>query len=92
MKLRIIVYAPTAVEQFIYRFNRENITKIKFIKSEVIDGTPFVTIDDNNISKELLFDFAYRLGTLQKDLAVKGESWLPIKDYPFPPKEDEFNK
>ena len=48
MRIKEIVYAPTAVEQFIYKFNRTNSTSIELVKREIIDGTPFVTIDFKN--------------------------------------------
>ncbi|MEW7280889.1 hypothetical protein ABW636_20040 [Aquimarina sp. 2201CG1-2-11] len=85
MILKEIVYAPTAVKQYIYKFNVNNSTKIELIDIDILDGTPFVTIDFKNTSAKLIYKFAYRLGTLQKHLAIKGDSWLPIDEYPFPP-------
>lgn len=89
MKIKCIVYAPTAVKQFIYKFNTNNSTKIELIKREVIDGTPFVTINFEDASVEQIFNFAYNLGSLEKYLAIKGDSWLPLDEYPFPPEKEE---
>lgn len=88
MIIKEIVYAPTAVKQYIFKFNNENSTKIEFITTEMLDGTSFVTIDLKNTSIELVYKFAYSLGTLQKYLAIEGESWLPLDEFPFPPEED----
>ncbi|MBA6155206.1 hypothetical protein H3Z83_01525 [Tenacibaculum sp. S7007] len=85
MILKEIVYAPTAVKQLIYKFNNENLTKIEFIETEIMDGTPFVTMDFKDTPAELIYKFAYKLGSLQKYLAMKGDSWLPLDQYPFPP-------
>ena len=87
MRIKEIVYAPTAVEQFIYKFNRTNSTSIELVKREIIDGTPFVTIDFKNTKMELVYKFAYTLGSLQKYLAMKGENLLPLDEYPFPTEE-----
>ncbi len=85
MILKEIVYAPTAVKQLIYKFNKENLTKIEFIEAEIIDGTPFVTIDFKNTPADLIYKFGYKLGGIQEYLANKRDRWLPLDEYPFPP-------
>ena len=87
MLIKNIVYAPTAAKQFIYKFNKEYSTNIRFVDREIIDGTPFVTIDFKNTSIGLIYKFAYELGGLQEHLSSKGEDWLPLDEYPFPPEE-----
>lgn len=87
MKVKKIMYAPTAVTQFTYNFNKENNTNIENT-DEVIDGSCFVTIDFKNTSQDLVFKYSYELGVIQHYLAKKGEDWLPLADYPFPPEQE----
>lgn len=89
MKIRNIVYSPLAVEQLVYKFNNNNNTEIELINTDYADGTSFVTLDIKEISIELIYDFAYQLGSLEKYLAMKGDSWLPLDEYPFPPEKEE---
>ena len=86
MKVTKIMYAPTAVTQFTYRFNKENNTHIEHTH-EIIEGSPFVTIDFKETSRDLVFHYAYKLGRIQNYLAQKGEELLPLADYPFPPEK-----
>ncbi|AZJ35206.1 hypothetical protein [Tenacibaculum singaporense] len=72
MKIKKVVYSPLAVEQLVYKFN--NNTEIELINTDYADGTSFVTIDIKEISIELIYDFAYQLGSLEKYLAMKGDS------------------
>ncbi|WP_299010694.1 hypothetical protein [uncultured Tenacibaculum sp.] len=89
MKIKKIVYSPLAVEQLVYKFNNNNNTEIELINTDYADGTSFVTLDIKEISIELIYDFAYQLGSLEKYLAMKGDSWLPLDEYPFPPEKEE---
>ncbi|NDV70039.1 hypothetical protein [Dysgonomonas sp. 25] len=86
MKVKQIMYAPSATKQFIYKFNNENNTNISS-SSEILDGIPFVTVDLKETPPDLIFKFAYTLGSWQKALAQKGEFFLPLEDFPFPPEE-----
>ena len=83
-----MVYAPMATKQLIYKFNKEHKTNIEYVKTEYMDGTPFVTLDLNKTPSNLIFKFGYVLGEGQEYLATKGEELLPLKDYPFPSKEE----
>ncbi|WP_435254759.1 hypothetical protein [Tenacibaculum sp. A30] len=89
MKIKKVVYSPLAVEQLVYKFNNNNNTEIELINTDYADGTSFVTLDIKEISIELIYDFAYQLGSLEKYLAMKGDSWLPLDEYPFPPEKEE---
>lgn len=90
MKVTQLVYAPTAARQYTYRFNKENNTAIE-VTDEVIDGSSFIYIDFKNTSGQLIHQYSYELGRIQSYLSKKGESWLPVADYPFPPDpEDDF--
>lgn len=78
------LYAPAAVRQLIYKFNRENSTQIEEVATEYIDGSSFSIIDFKDTKSSLIFEFAYKLGGIQEYLSNIGESWLPLTDYPFP--------
>lgn len=84
MKAKKIMYAPAAVTQFTYRFNTENHTSIEHT-SEVLDGSPFVTIDFKETPFQLIFEYTFELGRIQSQLAIKDEDFLPLDSYPFPP-------
>ncbi|KPH14716.1 hypothetical protein [Chryseobacterium sp. ERMR1:04] len=88
MKVKKIMYAPTAVTQFTYRFNRENNTSIEKESVEYLDGSPFVTIDFKETNQDLVFQYSYELGRIQNYLARRGEELLPLDDYPFPPTQE----
>lgn len=87
MKLRKIMYAASAVTQFTYKFNKINKTNIENT-DEVIEGTPFVTIDFKDTPVELMLEYTYELAGIQEYLGIKRESLLPLQDYPFPPDEE----
>ena len=92
MKIKKVVYSPLAVEQLVYKFNNNNNnnnTEIELINTDYADGISFVTLDIKEISIELIYDFAYQLGSLEKYLAMKGDSWLPLDEYPFPPEKED---
>lgn len=81
------MYAPSAVTQFTYRFNKENNTHIEHT-DEVIHGSPFVTVDFKETSRELVFEYSYELGCIQNYLAAERLQLLPLADYPFPPETE----
>ena len=81
------MYAPSAVTQFTYKFNKENNTDIEKESVEFLDGSPFVTIDFKNTSVELMLEYTYELAGIQEYLGIKREDLLPLKDYPFPPEQ-----
>ncbi|GAA5083595.1 hypothetical protein GCM10023210_02410 [Chryseobacterium ginsengisoli] len=87
MKVRKIMYAPTAVTQFTYRFNKENNTDIERESVEYLDGSPFVTIDFKDTDQDLVFEYSYELGRIQNYLARIRKELLPLEDYPFPSEE-----
>ncbi|MFP9112389.1 hypothetical protein ACLI1A_00485 [Flavobacterium sp. RHBU_3] len=91
MKISEIMYAPMAVEQYTFKFNKENNTDIS-VTDEVLDGSPFVYIDFKDTTPELIFKYSYTLGEIQGYLATHQKRWLPVEDYPLPPDEDEQNK
>ncbi|HCN51477.1 MAG TPA: hypothetical protein DIT10_20725 [Chryseobacterium sp.] len=84
MKAKTVMYAPSAVTQFTYRFNTENHTSIEHT-SEVLDGSPFVTIDFKDTPFQLIFEYTYELGIIQYQLEIEREQILPLDSYPFPP-------
>ncbi len=86
MKAKKIMYTPAAVDQFTYRFNTENHTSIEHT-SEVLDGSPFVTIDFKETPFQLIFEYTYELGRIQSQLAKKREQLLPLDYYPYPPSD-----
>jgi hypothetical protein len=88
MKVTEIMYAPLAAEQLAYSFNKAYKTNIE-VSDEIIEGSPFVYIDFKDTPPEIIFKYSYKLGIFQNHLATKGESLLPLKDYPLPPDEDE---
>lgn len=88
MKVKKIMYAPTAVTQFTYRFNKENNTNIQRENVEYLDGSPFITIDFKETNQDLVFEYSYELGRIQNYLAKRGEELLPLSDYPFPPEQE----
>lgn len=83
------MYAPVAVDQFTYRFNKEHNTNIKKDDVDYADGACFVTIDFKDTPFQLIFQYTYELGKIQYYLAKNRESLLPLEDYPFPPEKDE---
>ncbi|WP_042722706.1 hypothetical protein [Flavobacterium sp. B17] len=64
MKTKRIIYAPSAVTKFTFKFNKENNTNIEN-SDEVIDVFPFVTIDFKETPFQLFFEYTYELGSLQ---------------------------
>jgi hypothetical protein len=76
------MYAPAAVTQFTYRFNTENHTSIEHT-TEVLDGSPFVTIDFKETPFQLIFEYTYELGRIQSQLAIKDEDFLPLDSILF---------
>lgn len=86
MKAKRIMYAPSAVDQFTYRFNTENNTNIEYTH-EILDGSPFVTIDFKETPFQLIFEYTYELGRIQSQLAEKRELLLPLDYFPFPPED-----
>jgi len=88
MKATRIMYAPPAVIQFTYKFNKENNTNIENT-DEIIDGSPFVTIDFKETSFQLIFVYTYELGRVQSHLARIKEQFLPLEQYPFPPDDED---
>ncbi|MEJ5102684.1 hypothetical protein [Chryseobacterium sp. MYb328] len=84
MKAKKIMYAPSAVDQFTYKFNTENNTNIEHTH-EILDGSPFVTIDFKDTPFQLIFEYTFELGRIQSQLAIKDEDFLPLDSYPFPP-------
>lgn len=84
MKAKKIMYAPSAVDQFTYRFNTENNTNIEHTH-EILDGSPFVTVDFKDTPFQLCFEYTFELGRIQSQLAIKDEDFLPLDSYPFPP-------
>ncbi|REC62495.1 hypothetical protein DRF65_10405 [Chryseobacterium pennae] len=84
MKAKKIMYAPSAVEQFTYKFNTENNTNIEHTH-EILDGSPFVTINFKETPFQLIFEFTFELGRIQNQLAKAREFFLPLDSYPFPP-------
>lgn len=81
------MYALTAVTQFTYKFNLENNTNIENTE-EILDGSPFVTIDFKDTPFQLIFIYTYELGRIQYKLEKEGEDFLPLEQYPFPPDEE----
>ncbi|WP_254556917.1 hypothetical protein, partial [Salmonella enterica] len=55
--------------------------------SEVLDGSPFVTIDFKETPFQLIFEYTYELGRIQSQLAKKREQLLPLDYYPYPPSD-----
>jgi len=88
MKATKTMYAPVAVEQFTYRFNKEHNTNIHKDNVEYMDGACFVTIDFKETPFQLIFDYTYELGKIQNYLAKRREELLPLEDYPFPPEQE----
>lgn len=91
MKIQQVFFANIAVIQFTFWFNKQNKTKISAI-SEHKEGVPFVTIDFGNLNPELVFQYAYNLGKIQKDLISKNIFAIDDINYPLPSKEDELYK
>lgn len=87
MKAKKIMYAISAVTQFTYNFNKENNTNIENTE-EILDGSPFVTIDFKDTPFQLIFTYTYELGRIQYRLEKEEEEFLPVGQYPFPPDED----
>ncbi|WP_129056846.1 MULTISPECIES: hypothetical protein [unclassified Chryseobacterium] len=81
------MYAISAVTQFTYNFNKENNTNIENTE-EILDGSPFVTIDFKDTPFQLIFTYTYELGRIQYRLEKEEEEFLPVAQYPFPPDED----
>ena len=88
MIIKEVMYAPGAAKQVIHKFNNDYNTSISYIKTEVLEGTPFVHIDLDDTHPSLIFKFGFLLGELQNYLEAKGEQFLPLKTYPLPPKKD----
>lgn len=88
MKARTTMYAPVAVDQFTYRFNKEHNTNIKKDNIEYMDGSCFVTIDFKDTPFQLVFEYTYALGKTQNYLARNRESLLALDGYPFPPEQE----
>ncbi|WP_426482362.1 hypothetical protein [Chryseobacterium sp. R2ACT005] len=88
MKTTRIMYAPPAVTQFTYKFNTENNTNIENT-DEIIEGSPFVTIDFKDTPFQLIFEYTYELGRIQSYLASIREQFLSLEYYPFPPDDDD---
>lgn len=86
MKAKKIMSAPSAVEQFTYRFNKENNTNIEHT-DEILDGSPFVTIDFKETPFQLIFEYTYELGRIQYHLEKEDKDFLPLDSYPFPPED-----
>lgn len=86
MKAKRIMFSSLAVEQFTYKFNKENNTHIEYT-NEILEGSLFVTIDFKEIPFQLIFDYTYELGKIQAHLATKEEDFLPLESYPFPPED-----
>ncbi len=86
MKAKKIMSAPSAVEQFTYRFNKENSTNIEHT-DEILDGSPFVTIDFKETPFQLIFEYTYELGRIQYHLEKEDKDFLPLDSYPFPPED-----
>lgn len=86
MKAKKIMFAPSAVEQFTYRFNQENNTYIEHT-DEILDGSPFVTIDFKETPFQLIFEYTYELGSIQHHLEKENKDFLPLDYYPFPPED-----
>ncbi|KPH14709.1 hypothetical protein AMQ68_04470 [Chryseobacterium sp. ERMR1:04] len=58
--------------------------------AEIINGSPFVTIDFKETPFQLIFVYTYELGRIQCQLVKEEEEQLlPLEWYPFPPNEDE---
>lgn len=89
MKAKKIMYALSAVTQFTYKFNKENNTNIENTE-EILDGSPFVTIDFKDTPFQLIFTYTYELGRIQYRLEKEEEEFLPLEQYPFPPDEDNI--
>ncbi|KPE52818.1 hypothetical protein [Chryseobacterium indologenes] len=75
MKAKKIMFAPSAVEQFTYRFNQENNTYIEHT-DEILDGSPFVTIDFKETPFQLIFEYTYELGSIQHHLEKENKDFL----------------
>ncbi len=88
MKAKKIMYAISAVTQFTYKFNKENNTNIENTE-EILDGSPFVTVDFKDTPFQLIFTYTYELGRIQYRLE-KEEEFLPLEQYPFPPDENNI--
>lgn len=82
------MYAISAVTQFTYKFNKENNTNIENTE-EILDGSPFVTVDFKDTPFQLIFTYTYELGRIQYRLE-KEEEFLPLEQYPFPPDENNI--
>lgn len=82
------MYAISAVTQFTYKFNKENNTNIENTE-EILDGSPFVTVDFKDTPFQLIFTYTYELGRIQYRLE-KEEEFLPLEEYAFPPDENNI--
>jgi hypothetical protein len=76
MKAKKIMYAISAVTQFTYKFNKENNTNIENTE-EILDGSPFVTVDFKDTPFQLIFTYTYELGRIQYRLEKEEEEFLP---------------
>lgn len=83
------MYAISAVTQFTYKFNKENNTNIENTE-EILDGSPFVTVDFKDTPFQLIFTYTYELGRIQYRLEKEEEEFLPLEQYPFPPDENNI--
>ena len=85
------MYAISAVTQFTYKFNKENNTNIENTE-EILDGSPFVTVDFKDSPFQLIFTYTYELGRIQYRLEKEEEEeeFLPLEQYPFPPDENNI--
>lgn len=83
------MYAISAVTQFTYKFNKENNTNIENTE-EILDGSPFVTVDFKDTPFQLIFTYTYELGRIQYRLEKEEEEFLPLEHYPFPPDENNI--
>ncbi len=83
------MYAISAVTQFTYKFNKENNTNIENTE-EILDGSPFVTVDFKDTPFQLIFTYTYELGRIQYRLEKEEEEFLPLEQCPFPPDENNI--
>jgi hypothetical protein len=88
MKIEKVFFADTALIQYTYKFNQKNKTEIS-LKIEHKEGVPFSVIDFKDVNKELIFDFAYNLAIIQKELSDKQITYLDTRTYPMPDISDE---
>lgn len=87
MKIERPFFANIAAIQYTYWFNCKYQTDIS-IRIEHKEGVPFAIISSDQINRDLIFEFAYRLGEIQAELTAKKVYTLAFDKFPLPPKNE----